>query len=66
MATEFVLLTLKKRLFSSPAAFAATLERHEHSLRTAKRRTNTAKPTIGILQRQIDKVEEEICRRHGL
>src|SRR5208337_4148812 len=26
MATEFVLLTLKKRLFSSPAAFAATLE----------------------------------------
>ena len=32
MATEFVLLTLKKRLFSSPAAFAATLEQHERSL----------------------------------
>jgi ERCC4-related helicase len=59
MATEFVLLTLKKRLFSSPAAFAATLEQHERSLRTAKRRSATVRPTIGILQRQIDKVEEE-------
>ena len=59
MATEFVLLTLKKRLFSSPAAFAATLEKHERSLRTAKRRTATIKPSIGILQRQIDKVDEE-------
>lgn len=59
MATEFVLLTLKKRLFSSPAAFAATLEQHERSIKTAKRRTATIKPTIGILQRQIDKVEEE-------
>src|SRR5690606_2099252 len=28
-ATEFVLKTLKKRLFSSPAAFLGTLERHE-------------------------------------
>jgi ERCC4-related helicase len=59
MATEFVLLTLKKRLFSSPAAFATTLEQHERSLRTAKRRTATVKPTIGILQRQLDKVDEE-------
>ena len=59
MATEFVLLTLKKRLFSSPAAFAATLEKHERSLRTAKRRTAAIKPSIGILQRQIDKVDEE-------
>jgi ERCC4-related helicase len=59
MATEFVLLTLKKRLFSSPAAFATTLEQHEQSLRTAKRRTTASKPTIGILQRQIDQVEEE-------
>ena len=58
-ATEFVLLTLKKRLFSSPAAFATTLEQHEKSLRTAIRRTTTVKPTMGILQRQIDKVEEE-------
>jgi SNF2 family DNA or RNA helicase len=59
MAIEFVLLTLKKRLFSSPAAFAATLEQHERSIRTAKRRTGIVKPTAGILQRQIAQVEEE-------
>ena len=29
LATEFVLLTLKKRLFSSPAAFATTLEKQK-------------------------------------
>ena len=33
-ATDFVLKTLKKRLFSSPAAFLRTLEQHENSLRT--------------------------------
>lgn len=59
LATEFVLLTLKKRLFSSPASFATTLEKHEKSLRSSKRKTTTEKPTIGILRRQIDKVEEE-------
>jgi hypothetical protein len=31
-AGEFVLKLLKKRLFSSPAAFASTLAQHEHSL----------------------------------
>jgi ERCC4-related helicase len=60
LATEFVLKTLKKRLFSSPAAFAATLEQHEKSIRTSTRRkTTTEKPSIAILQRQIEKVEEE-------
>jgi SNF2 family DNA or RNA helicase len=58
-ATDFVLMTLKKRLFSSPAAFLRTLEQHEHSLRHATRRTSAPKPTRGILQRQIDRVEEE-------
>jgi SNF2 family DNA or RNA helicase len=58
-ATDFVLMTLKKRLFSSPAAFARTLNQHEHSLRNAKRRKSASKPTHGILQRQIDRVEEE-------
>ena len=32
MATEFVLKLLKKRLFSSPAAFVTTLEKHAHSV----------------------------------
>src|SRR5262249_19156653 len=58
-ATDFVLMTLKKRLFSSPAAFLRTLEQHETSLRNAKRRKSTSKPTTGILQRQIDRVEED-------
>ena len=58
-ATDFVLMTLKKRLFSSPAAFLRTLEQHENSLRTARKRKGVSKPTRGILQRQIDRVEEE-------
>lgn len=32
MSVEFVLKTLKKRLFSSPAAFARTIERHIHTI----------------------------------
>ena len=58
-ATDFVLMTLKKRLFSSPAAFLRTLEQHESSLRTAKKRKGLSRPTRGILQRQIDRVDEE-------
>ena len=58
-ATDFVLLTLKKRLFSSPAAFARTLAQHESSLRNAKRRKSSLRPTRGILQRQIDRVDED-------
>ncbi|MFO7903153.1 MAG: DISARM system SNF2-like helicase DrmD [Pirellulaceae bacterium] len=58
-ATEFVMKTLKKRLFSSPAAFLNTLNKHEESLRTAKRKRDAAKPTMGILKREIDRVEEE-------
>src|SRR5436305_13289551 len=58
-ATDFVLLTLKKRLFSSPAAFLRTLEQHESSLRNAQRRRGVPRPTRGVLQRQIDRVEED-------
>ena len=58
-ATDFVLLTLKKRLFSSPAAFLRTLEQHETSLRNARKRKAVSKPTRGVLQRQIDRVDED-------
>jgi SNF2 family DNA or RNA helicase len=57
-ATEFVLKTLKKRLFSSPASFLATLERHEQSLREARKKA-TAKPSRGVLQREFDRMDEE-------
>jgi hypothetical protein len=55
--TDFVLKLLKKRLFSSPAAFASTLAQHEKALRSTKR--VTLQPSMGVLQRTIDRVEEE-------
>lgn len=58
-ATEFVLKTLKKRLFSSPAAFAASLEQHEKSLHTARRSKGETRPSFSILQRELDRIEEE-------
>lgn len=56
-ATEFVLKTLKKRLFSCPAAFLTTLEQHEKSLQTARKRI--ARPTYKTLQLELDRMEEE-------
>ncbi|NWJ98752.1 MAG: DEAD/DEAH box helicase [Chloroflexi bacterium] len=60
-ATEFVLKLLKKRLFSSPEAFAVTLEKHLESLTNAKRRGTlvTTRPSPGILRRQLEQVDEE-------
>ncbi len=62
-ATEFVLKLLKKRLFSSPRAFGDTLAKHKESIKSAQRRVSSAyhKPTIGILRRQLDQVEEEFA-----
>ncbi|MBI3966543.1 MAG: DEAD/DEAH box helicase family protein [Chloroflexi bacterium] len=59
VATEFVLKLLKKRLFSSPEAFARTLEQHERSLVTARARVAAPRPTLGILRRQIEGIDEE-------
>lgn len=59
VATEFVLKILKKRLFSSPAAFARTLQQHEQTIQNKQRRKSAAKPSPGILQRQMERVEEE-------
>jgi superfamily II DNA or RNA helicase len=59
-AAEFVLKLLKKRLFSSPEAFAITLRQHEESLANARRRpAGSFKATPGILRRQIEQTEEE-------
>lgn len=60
-ATEFVLKLLKKRLFSSPISFLTTLEKHEQSLTSARRRTaqTFAKPSVGFLRRQLDQQLEE-------
>ena len=58
VATEFVLKLLKKRLFSSPDAFARTLEKHTQSVDNAQRRTRLTKPSVGILRQQLEQVEE--------
>ncbi|HEX2915466.1 MAG TPA: DISARM system SNF2-like helicase DrmD [Chloroflexia bacterium] len=59
-ATEFTLKLLKKRLLSSPEAFAITLEQHENSLANAKKRSAiTARPAAGILRRQLEGFDEE-------
>jgi ERCC4-related helicase len=59
LATEFVLKTLKKRLFSSPAAFLTTLDSHEKSIRQAKRGKSVRKPSISILKQELDRIDED-------
>lgn len=61
-ATEFVLKLLKKRLFSSPEAFRSTLVKHQETLsgRRAEKKT-LARPSEGILRRQLEQVEEEFA-----
>jgi superfamily II DNA or RNA helicase len=59
-AAKFVLKLLKKRLFSSPAAFASTLECHEKSIASARTASaRKAKPTLKVLLRQVEQAEEE-------
>ncbi|MEB3151766.1 MAG: DISARM system SNF2-like helicase DrmD, partial [Sphaerospermopsis sp.] len=62
-ATEFVLKLLKKRLFSSPAAFLSTLEQHQQSINNSRRRTGSSlsRPTEGILRRQLQEIEEDFA-----
>lgn len=57
-ATEFVLKLIKKRLFSSPAAFQLTLEKHLKTLTQPKEATPTiSKNVSGILQRLSEQIE---------
>ncbi|HTK10415.1 MAG TPA: DISARM system SNF2-like helicase DrmD [Ktedonobacteraceae bacterium] len=59
-ATKFVAMLLKKRLFSSPAAFFKTLTQHEQTLSQASRRTTvTRRPGLGILRSKIEQIDEE-------
>ncbi len=54
-AAEFVLKLLKKRMFSSPEAFATTLAKHERSLAGAGK----ARLAENVLRRQVEDMEEE-------
>jgi superfamily II DNA or RNA helicase len=61
-AAEFVLKLLKKRMFSSPAAFAATLEQHRRTVtagRSAAAAAPVRPPSPGILRQMISRVEED-------
>ncbi|MEN9934153.1 MAG: hypothetical protein RLZZ387_732, partial [Chloroflexota bacterium] len=60
-ATEFVLKLLKKRLLSSPSAFASTLAKHRSSLIEATRSSGVARtrrPSPGILRAMLVDMEE--------
>ena len=58
-ATEFVLKLLKKRMLSSPAAFAATLAQHERTLAEIKKLSGLPKPSLSVLRAQTAPVEDE-------
>lgn len=58
-ATEFVLKLLKKRLFSSPSAFALTLAKHETSVSTARRRSSSPPPPIASLKKRLEQGLDE-------
>ena len=57
--TSFVNQLLKKRLFSSPAAFASTLEKHIASLANGNQRKDKDAMADRILRKAILRVEED-------
>lgn len=58
-ATHFVLKLLKKRLFSSPAAFAQTLEKHRRTLSGLSEDSSPGKQAVRVLRRAIGETEED-------
>lgn len=61
-ATEFVLKLLKKRLFSSPAAFALTLAKHQATVSGQEQGKTvlqtTTRPATGLLRARLESWEE--------
>jgi hypothetical protein len=55
MATEFVLKLLKKRLFSSPAAFSSTLAKHRKSLGKG------GASELATLRRQVEELDDDFA-----
>jgi superfamily II DNA/RNA helicase len=56
LATEFVLKLLKKRLFSSPAAFSVTIEKHAATVGTSERGV-----AGNTWQRQLEEAENDFA-----
>lgn len=55
---EFVLKTLKKRFFSSPAAFRSTIDVHYKTL-TEPKQNDTKRQAVSVLQALIKELEEK-------
>ena len=60
MASEFSLKLLKKRLFSSPAAFARTLEVHAETIETGTRRKPSTSPNLRVLTMAVARTEDDV------
>jgi superfamily II DNA or RNA helicase len=58
-ATTFVLKTLKKRMFSSPAAFVSTLHKHLDSLAGRSKKRERSKMDDAILRRAIVEADSD-------
>lgn len=60
-ATEFVMKLLKKRLISSPQAFAITLQRHVESINKSKRPSKSLlqRPSFSLLKRELEDFQED-------
>jgi SNF2 family DNA or RNA helicase len=58
-AVEFVLKLLKKRLFSSPAAFASTLSKHMQSIQGGAKKALPKQISLGVLRKQLAQVDED-------
>ena len=58
-AVEFMSKILKKRMFSSPAAFHDTLEKHIETLEKTGKTKTDRKPAYGILKQQLMEAEDE-------
>jgi superfamily II DNA or RNA helicase len=56
---DFIHKLLKKRLFSSPMAFATTLARHRETLEGKRRRNSKATMDVRILHKAILRAEED-------
>ena len=56
-AAEFVLKLLKKRMFSSPEAFATTLAKHERTISGGG--VGQTRPAEAVLRRQVEDIEED-------
>lgn len=59
--TKFIHILLKKRLFSSPAAFAKTLAKHRETLINKKQKRKIDNFESRILHKAIMKAEEEVA-----